>query len=102
MPRDETEHNDGPTADDHGNSVSVPESMPDRYRPDTPGSNLHVYGQRGDAEEMLSKLGHVDGIKTVKRDGRVEFHLTHKESHNERGCRVRTEVTCECPAEDFE
>lgn len=92
----------GPIRGPDGKFVSLPDSMPKRYRPDTPGSALHVYRDRSDAQEMLSNLPHATRVKTVKRDGKVEHHIQHKQVDGERGgAGIEIEVTCPCKLEDF-
>lgn len=103
MATDKDESGHGPIRGPDGQFVSLPDSMPEGYRPDTEGSSLHVYHDRDDAEEIMSKVPHASGVKTVKRDGKVEYHVQHKQVSGERGgASVEVETTCPCKTEDFD
>lgn len=82
-----------------GQFVSVPDSMPEEYRPDTPGGAMHAYLDVGDAREIADKIG--GNVKTVKRNGRVEHHVRKNSSRREGPVKITAEVTCACDVEDF-
>lgn len=85
-----------------GQFVKIPESMPEEHRPDTPGDSAHVYLDESDAREVAKKIPDVEDVKTVKRNGRVEYHLREIQEETNSGVTVRAKVTRRANVSDLE